>query len=245
MIYQFAKDTWLGLTSYKYNNFIYHNGLRYITAIIIIALPAIIIIALILTAINTSLYYTIKNNKIMRTRCTAAIISVITAVTLTTLIDLFIPVQSYLPDDTVHYGVPGSIYSANSVKLNMHNPNTSNPFKPVSHCLGTITYKNKPIAKNYWNTYKTTKLVPVNNTGKALLNVAKYNHNKHADYLDIIHINNAQVKLHRVYNKNAAGFKEITVTAKINQPNTLHITKQTHSYTTVAKTVHETKTVNE
>lgn len=237
MIYQFAKDTWSGLTSYKYNNFIYHNGLRYITAIIIIAL--------ILTAINTSLYYTIKNNKIMRICCTAAIISVITAVALTTLIDLFIPVQSYLPDDTVHYGVPSNIYSANSVKLNMHNPNTSNPFKPVSHYLGTITYKNKPIAKNYWNTYKTTKLVPVNNTGKALLNVAKYDHNKHADYLDIIHINNVQVKMHRMYDKNATGFKEITVTAKINQPNTLHITKQTHSYTTVAKTVRKTKTVNE
>lgn len=236
MIYQFAKNT--GLTSYKYNNFIYHNGLRYMTTIIIIAL--------ILAALSTLLlYYTSKNSKILHVSGSAAIISIITAVALTTLIDLFIPVQSYLPDDTVHYGVPGSIYSANSVKLNMRNPNTCNPFKPVSHYLGTITYKNKPIAKNYWNTYKTTKLVPVNNTGKALLNVAKYDHNKHADYLDIIHINNAQVKLHRMYDKNAAGFKEITVTAKINQPNTLHITKQTHSYTTVTKTVRKTKTVNE
>lgn len=36
MIYQFAKDT--GLTSYKYNNFIYHSGVRYMTAITIIAL---------------------------------------------------------------------------------------------------------------------------------------------------------------------------------------------------------------
>lgn len=236
MIYQFAKDT--GLTSYKYNNFIYHNGLRYMTAIIITAL--------ILAALSTLLLYcTSKNSKIMHVSGIAAIISVITAVALTTLIDLFIPLQSYLPDDTVHYGVPGNIYSANSVKLNMRNPNTCNPFKPVSHYLGSITYKNKPIAKNYWNTYKTAKLVPTNNTGKALLNVAKYNHNKHADYLDIILINNAQVKLHRMYDKNATGFKEITVTAKINQPNTLHITKQTHSYTTVAKTVRETKTIDE
>ena len=81
--------------------------------------------------------------------------------------------------------------------------------------------------------------------GKALLNVAKYDHNKHADYLDIIHINNTQIKIHRMYDKNAAGFKEITVTAKINQPNTLHIIKQARSYTTVAKTVRETKTINE
>lgn len=236
MIYKFAKDT--GLTSYKYNNFIYHNGLRYMTAIIIIAL--------ILAALSTSLLYcTSKNSKILHVSGIAAIISVITAVALTTLIDLFIPLQSYLPDDTVHYGVPGNIYSANSVKLNMHNPNTRNPFKPVSHYLGTITYKNKPIAKNYWNTYKTTKLVPTNNTGKALLNVAKYDHNKHADYLDIIHINSAQVKMHRMYDKNAAGFKEITVTAEINKPNTLHIIKQTHNYTTNTKTVRETKTVNE
>ena len=235
MIYQFAKDTWL--TSYKYNNFIYHNGVRYMTAITIIAL--------ILAAISTLLYYTVKNKKIMRVSCTAAIISVITAFILAAIIELFIPVQSYLPDDLVHYGVPGSIYSANSVKLNMHNPNTRNPFKPVSHYLGNITYKNKPIAKNYWNTYKTTKLMPVNNTGKALLNVAKYDHNRHVDYLDIIHIDNTQVKMHRMYDKNAAGFKEITVTAKINKPNTLHIIKQTHSYTTNTRTVRETKTVNE
>ena len=235
MIYQFAKDT--GLTSYKYNNFIYHNGLRYMTASIIIAL--------IIAVIATLLYYTVENDKIMHVNCIAAIISVITAFILAAIIQLFIPVQSYLPDDTVHYGVPGNIYSANSVKLNMHNPNTSNPFKPVSHYLGTITYKNKPIAKNYWNTYKTTKLVPVNNTGKALLNVAKYDHNKHADYLNIIHINNTQVKMHRMYDKNAAGFKEITVTAEINKPNTLHIIKQTHSYTTDTKTVRETKTINE
>lgn len=235
MIYQFAKDT--GLTSYKCNNFIYHSGVRYMTAITIIAL--------ILAAISTLLYYTVKNKKIMHVSCNAAITSVIIALILTTVIELFIPVQSYLPDDLVHYGVPGSIYSANSVKLNMHNPNTRNPFKPVSHYLGNITYKNKPIAKNYWNTYKTTKLVPANNTGKALLNVAKYDHNRHVDYLDIIHIDNTQVKMHRMYDKNAAGFKEITVTAKINKPNTLHIIKQTHSYTTVAKTVRETKTVNE
>lgn len=235
MIYQFAKDT--GLTSYKYNNFIYHNGLRYIAAIIIIAL--------ILTALSTLIYYTSKNSKILHVSGTTAVISVITASILIASIDLFIPVQSYLPDDLVHYGVPGNIYSANSVKLNMRNPNTRNPFKPVSHYLGTITYKNKPIAKNYWNTYKTTKLVPVNNAGKALLNVAKYDHNKHVDYLNIIHIDNKQVKMHRMYDKNAAGFKEITVTAKINQPNTLHIIKQTHSYITNTKTVRKTKTVNE
>ena len=90
----------------------------------------------------------------------------------------------------------------------------------------------------------STKLIPVNNTGKALLNVAKYDHNKHADYLDIIHINNTQVKMHRMYDKNAAGFKEITVTVKINKPNTLRIIKQVRSYTTV-ETVRETKTINE
>lgn len=235
MIYQFAKDT--GLTSYKYNNFIYHNGLRHMTASIIIAS--------IIAVIATLLYYTVENDKIMHVNCIAAIISVITAFILAAIIQLFIPVQSYLPDDTVHYGVPGSIYSTNSVKLDMHNPNTRNPFKQVSHYLGTVTYKNKPIAKNYWNTYKTTKLIPVNNTGKALLNVAKYDHNKHADYLNIIHINNTQVKMHRMYDKNASGYKEITVTAEINQPNTLHIIKQTHSYTTNTKTVRETKTINE
>lgn len=235
MIYQFAKDT--GLTSYKCNNFIYHSGVRYMTAITIIAL--------ILATTSTLLYYTVKNKKIMHVSYNAAIISAIIALILTTVIELFIPVQSYLPDDLVHYGVPGNIYSANPIKLNMHNPNTRNPFKPVSYCLGIITYKNKPIAKNYWNTYKTTKLVPVNNTGKALLNVAKYDHNKHTDYLNIIHIDNTQVKMHRMYDKNATGFKEITVTAKINKPNTLHIIKQTHSYTTNTKTVHETKTVNE
>lgn len=235
MIYQFAKDT--GLTSYKCNNFIYHSGVRYMTAITIIAL--------ILAAISTLLYHTVKNKKIMHVSYNAAIASVIIALILTTVIEVFMPAQSYLPDDLVHYGVPGSIYSANSVKLNMHNPNTRNPFKPVSHYLGNITYKNKPIAKNYWNTDKTTKLVPVNNTGKAFLNVAKYDHNRHVDYLDIIHINSAQVKMHRMYDKNAAGFKEITVTAEINKPNTLHIIKQTHNYTTNTKTVRETKTVNE
>lgn len=235
MIYQFAKDTWL--TSYKYNKFIYHNGLRYMTASIIIAL--------IIAIIATLLYYTVENSKIMHVSCTAAIISVITAFILVALIDLFIPAQSYLPDDTVHYGIPGSIYSANSVKLNMHNPNTRNPFKPVSHYLGTITYKNKPIVKTYWNTYKTTKLVPVNNTGKALLNVAKYDNSKQADYLNTICINSVQVKMHHMYDKNTAGFKEITVTAKINKPNTLYVIKQTHNYTTNTKTVRETKTVNE
>lgn len=235
MIYQFTKDTWL--TSYKYNKFIYHNGLRYMTASIIIAL--------IIAAISTLLYYNVENSKIMHVSCTAAIISVITAFVLVAVIDLFIPVHAYLPDDLVHYGVPGSIYSANSVKLNMSNPNTRSPFRPVSHYLGTVTYKNKPIAKNYWNTYKTTKLVPVNNMGKALLNVARYDHNKHVDYLNTIHINGAQVKMHRIYDKNASGYKEITITAKINRPNTLYVIKQTHSYTTNTKIVRETKTIKE
>lgn len=235
MIYQFAKDTWL--SSYKYNNFIYHNGLRYMITIIIIVL--------ILAVLGLLICYAAKNRKISNAGSVTAITGMIITLIITLLMWVLIPAQSCLPDDTVHYGVPGSIYSANSVKLNMHNPNTSNPFKPVSHYLGTVTYKNKPIAKNYWNTYKTTKLVPVNNTGKALLNVAKYDHNKHADYLDIIHINNTQVKMHRMYDKNAAGFKEITVTAKINKPNTLYVIKQTHSYTTNTKTVRETKTIKE
>ena len=236
MIYKFVPQAWY-ITD-KLNTFIFKGSLRQITLGLTIAIVLAIIFGLI---------YHYTDDKHLKLSNTCGVLGTICAIIVIMLgvFSYIKPSNSYLPDALNDYGTPNAIVTANGIGLNMHKTAYRNPFKPFNKTQGYVLYKNKPIIKNTWHTYDTVKLTPLNNIGKALINVTKYDHNKHANFSNVIKISHNQVKLHNMYDKNASGFKEITVTAKINKPNTLHVIKQTHNYTTNTKTVRETKTINE
>lgn len=109
--------------------------------------------------------------------------------------------------------------------------------------IGFISYKDKNIASIDWTKYNQTKIVPLNNQGKAMINIMKYTDRNYHSATTISSATPSNMKLtSKSVTVNLDNGSSITIKVNASKPNKLYITTKKVNLKPLTKII--TKTVN-